>query len=159
LGTGGLIGVAVVAVALLLVMVIKLKVHAFLALIIVSMLTAIVAGTPVDQVVPTMIWGFGDTLASVALLVAIGAMLGALVETSGGRPCVGRVQVPAVRDEGSPVGPGRGVLVRRLPDLHGGRLRADGAVRLARRPPPGRNPPGFGIPVAAALSVMHVYLP
>src|SRR5699024_2311591 len=81
--TGGLIGVAVVAVALLLVMVIKLKVHAFLALIIVSMLTAIVAGTPVDQVVPTMIWGFGVTLAGVALRVAIGAMLGAVVETAG----------------------------------------------------------------------------
>ena len=159
LGTGGLIGVAVVAVALLLVMVIKLKVHAFLALIIVSMLTAIVAGTPVDQVVPTMIWGFGDTLASVALLVAIGAMLGALVETSGGARALAEFMIRLFGEKRAPFALGVASLFVGFPIFMDAAfvLMVPIVYAVARRL--GGNLLAFGIPVAAALSVMHVYLP
>lgn len=76
--------IAAAAVALLLVLIMKLKVHTFPALILVSVLTAIAAGIPTAQVVPVMLSGFGSTLASVALLVGLGAMLGILIQTSGG---------------------------------------------------------------------------
>ena len=72
------------AIAALLVLIIKLKMHAFVALIVISFLTAVAAGIPFGAVVPVMLDGFGATLASVALLVGLGAMLGRLLETSGG---------------------------------------------------------------------------
>ena len=84
LNTPGLLLVAAGAIALLLVLIMKFRVHAFLALILVSLLTAIATGIPAAGLVPTLTDGFGGTLATVALLVGLGAMLGRMLETSGG---------------------------------------------------------------------------
>lgn len=58
--------------------------HAFLALVLVSLIVALVTRIPLGDVVSTLTTGFGATLASVALLVGLGAMLGRLLEFSGG---------------------------------------------------------------------------
>ena len=73
---------------LLLLLIIRLRLHAFIALILVSLLDGVATGIPVgDLVVPTLLDGFGTTLAAVALLVGLGAMLGRLLEVSGGARC------------------------------------------------------------------------
>ena len=69
LSTPGLLIVAVAAIALLLVLIMRFRVHAFLSLIIVSLLTAVATGIPTAEIMPTLLGGFGGTLASVALLV------------------------------------------------------------------------------------------
>ncbi len=79
-----LIGIAVVAIALLLVLIIKVKLHAFFALIIISIATALAAGIGIADVVGVIIAGFSTTVGTVALLVGFGAVLGRLVEVSGG---------------------------------------------------------------------------
>lgn len=84
MGPGMLITLAVLAVAALLVMVIWLKVPAFIALLVVSVLTALAAGIAPAEVMPLVMEGLGGTLGSVALLVGLGAMLGGIVEKSGG---------------------------------------------------------------------------
>ena len=84
LSTGPLMAIAVAAIAVLLFLIIKLKLHAFFSLIIVSILTALAAGIAVDEVLDVVIEGFGTTLGDVALLVGFGAVLGRLVEVSGG---------------------------------------------------------------------------
>lgn len=75
---------AVAAVALLLVLVIKLKFSAFISLLLVSVLTALAAGIGPHEVIPLIVEGLGTTLGNVALLVGLGAMLGAIVERTGG---------------------------------------------------------------------------
>ncbi|TIC79987.1 GntP family transporter [Nocardioides sp. GY 10127] len=84
MGTTGLLITAVAAVAVLLVAIIRLKLPAFLALLGVSVLTALVVGIPLSDVVTTIVEGMGGTLGSVALLVGLGTMLGKLIEVSGG---------------------------------------------------------------------------
>ncbi|MDK4530854.1 SLC13 family permease, partial [Kingella kingae] len=85
LGTGSLLGIAAGAIALILLLIIKFRVHALLTLILVSLITAIVTGVPFGAIVgDVLLKNFGGTLGSVALLVGLGAMLGRLVETSGG---------------------------------------------------------------------------
>ncbi|AXK46684.1 SLC13 family permease [Brachybacterium saurashtrense] len=79
-----LVAIAVGAIAILLLTVIKLKWPAFLALLFVAALTALAAGIPVQEVVPLMIEGMGGTLGNVALLVGLGAMLGGIIEKTGG---------------------------------------------------------------------------
>lgn len=79
-----LILLAVAAVAVLLLLVIKVKMPAFIALLLVSIATALVAGIPGDEVIPLVMSGLGGTLGNVALLVGLGAMLGGIVEKSGG---------------------------------------------------------------------------
>ena len=89
-----LIGAA--GIALLLVLVIRFKVQAFAALLVTALVVGLVAGLPLatipaegDQpeqlgVVPAIIAGMGGTLGSVAILVALGAMIGKIIELSGG---------------------------------------------------------------------------
>ena len=79
-----LLGIAAAAVALILVMILKMRIHAFVTLVVVSFLTALATGIPTKGVMKVMLDGFGSTLGGVALLVALGAMIGRLVETSGG---------------------------------------------------------------------------
>lgn len=74
-----LIFIMIVAVLLLLLLIIKFKMHAFVALVLVSLLIALTAGISVDKILLTLLTGFGNTLASVALLVGLGAMIGRLL--------------------------------------------------------------------------------
>ncbi|MEE2569991.1 GntP family transporter [Pseudarthrobacter sp. J64] len=79
-----LLAIAAAGVALLLVAVIKFKIPAFLALLVVSVSVALVAGIPLPDVIKTVTEGMGGTLGSVAILVGLGAMLGKMIEISGG---------------------------------------------------------------------------
>ncbi|KGJ80344.1 transporter, partial [Cryobacterium roopkundense] len=94
--TAVLLGIATAGIALLLVLIIKFKVQAFVALLLVSILVALAAGIPLATIpatadaperlgiIPTIVAGMGGTLGTVAILVALGAMLGRLIEVSGG---------------------------------------------------------------------------
>ncbi|WP_193105458.1 SLC13 family permease [Brachybacterium sp. FME24] len=85
-----LITIAVVAIAILLFTVIKLKWPAFISLLFVAVLTALAGGIAIQDVVPLMIEGMGGTLGSVALLVGLGAMLGGIIEKTGGAEIIAR---------------------------------------------------------------------
>ncbi|MGH3654866.1 GntP family transporter [Glutamicibacter sp.] len=76
--------IAVAGVALLLLCVIKFKMPAFIVLLLVSMLVALAAGIPIQEVAGLVTAGMGGTLGSVAVLVGLGAMLGKVIEISGG---------------------------------------------------------------------------
>lgn len=84
MGTAALLTIAILAVAVLLILVIKLELPAFVALLLVSMGTALVTGIPMANVVPVMVAGMGKVLGSVAIVVGLGSMLGRLIEVSGG---------------------------------------------------------------------------
>jgi GntP family gluconate:H+ symporter len=72
MSTPALLGIAAGGIALLLYLIIRLQVHAFVALMLVSLLVAMATSMPVADIVPTMIAGMGGTLGSVAILVAPG---------------------------------------------------------------------------------------
>lgn len=79
-----LIGIAVATIAVLLFLILKVRIHAFPALILISIITGIVAGIPLADLVSTLTDGLASTLSTVALLVGLGAILGRIVEVSGG---------------------------------------------------------------------------
>jgi Gnt-I system low-affinity gluconate transporter len=81
------------AVALLLFMVLKLKINAFVALIITSMFVGIATGMPLDGVLESIRNGMGGTLGFVAVVVGLGAIFGQMLESSGGAEAVGRYLV------------------------------------------------------------------
>ena len=67
LGAGPLLLIAAAAIVLILVLVIRFRLHAFLTLIVVSLVTALATGIPTGLIVPTLIDGFGGTLGTVEL--------------------------------------------------------------------------------------------
>ncbi|WP_434175010.1 GntP family permease [Brachybacterium conglomeratum] len=79
-----LLVIAVVAIAVLLFLIIKARLHAFFSLLIVAVLTGLAAGIGVGDVIDVVIGGFSTTVGTVALLVGFGAVLGRLIEITGG---------------------------------------------------------------------------
>ncbi|BCW65460.1 GntP family transporter [Arthrobacter sp. NicSoilB4] len=84
LGTPLLLTIAVAGVALLLLMIIRFKIQAFVALLTVSILVAVAAQIPLKDVFTVVANGVGSTMGKVALLIALGAILGRMIEVSGG---------------------------------------------------------------------------
>ncbi|HAU3158444.1 TPA: hypothetical protein JDD75_001008 [Salmonella enterica subsp. houtenae] len=67
---------AVGSVLLLLFLVMKARMHAFVALMVVSMGAGLFSGMPLDKIAATMEKGMGGTLGFLAIVVALGAMYG-----------------------------------------------------------------------------------
>ena len=84
LGTGVLLTIAAAGIALLLVLIIRFKIQAFIALLFVSIVVAVAARIPLADVFTVVSNGVGATLGKVAILIALGALLGRLIEFSGG---------------------------------------------------------------------------
>ena len=84
LGTPLLLTIAAVGIAILLVMIIRFKIQAFVALLTVSILVAVAATIPLQDIFTVVSGGVGSTMGKVAILIALGAVLGRMIEVSGG---------------------------------------------------------------------------
>ncbi len=159
LGAGPLLAIAASAIALILVLVIVFKLHAFLTLILVSLLTAFVTGIPAGEIVPALVTSFGGTLGNVALLIALGAMLGKLIEHSGGARVLSEKMVTVFGEKRAPLGLGVASLAFGFPIFFDAGLIVMLPIIFAVARRLGNNVLLYGIPAATAFSVMHVFVP
>ncbi|ADM40229.1 Low-affinity gluconate/H+ symporter GntU [Edwardsiella tarda FL6-60] len=74
---------AVGSVLLLLFLVMKARMHAFVALMLVSIGAGIFSGMPIDKIAQTMQNGMGGTLGFLSIVVALGAMFGKILHETG----------------------------------------------------------------------------
>src|SRR5690606_25780013 len=88
--TALLLSITTFAILFLLLLVIKFKMHAFVALIIASMIVGLGAGMDPQQVLKSMESGMGGILGFVAVIVGLGAIFGQLLESSGGAETLAR---------------------------------------------------------------------
>ncbi|CAN5244515.1 GntP family transporter [soil metagenome] len=159
MSTPALLGSAAAGIALLLVLIIRFQVHAFIAMMLVSFLVALAAGLPIGDIIPTLISGMGGTLGSVAILVALGAMLGRMIEVSGGAgrmaqrftQLLGPTRVPAALTAAAlvlsiPVFFDVGFIIL-VPIIYG-------FCKAAKV-----DPVKFGLPVAGIMLAVHVVVP
>lgn len=72
------------SILLLLVLVMRLKVHAFISLLLASTFVGLAAGMPFMELIASLQKGMGDILGFIAIVVGMGAILGKLLEVSGG---------------------------------------------------------------------------
>ena len=84
------LGIAVLAgIAVIVLLITKYKMHAFLALTIGSLALGAFAGAPLAKTITSFSAGLGATVASVGVLIALGAILGKLLADSGGADQIG----------------------------------------------------------------------
>jgi len=159
LSTGPLLLIAVGAVLLLLFLIIRVRLHAFVALILVSVLTALAARVPVGDIADVVVGGFGTTLGSVALLVGLGAMLGKMLEVSGGAQVLADSLIRRFGDERAPLALGVAALLFGLPIFFDAGLVVflPLVFTVARRL--GGSLLTYALPVAGAFAVMHAFVP
>jgi len=75
-------------VVVLLVLILALRIHAFIALLISSILVGVLAGLNVEEIIGTVNKGMGGTLGFVATVVGLGAIFGGILEHSGGAKAI-----------------------------------------------------------------------
>lgn len=83
MNTATLILTAAGSVLLLLFLVMKARMHAFLALMVVSVGAGLLSGMPLEKIAETMQKGMGGTLGFLAIVVALGAMFGKILHETG----------------------------------------------------------------------------
>ncbi len=77
-------------IVILLVLILVLRIPAFIALLISSILTGVFAGLDGGAVIETVQKGMGSTLGFVAIVVGLGAMFGAILEKSNGAEAIAK---------------------------------------------------------------------
>lgn len=160
LSAGSLLGIAVGAIALILLLIIKFRIHALLTLILVSLLTAIVTGLPYGALVgDVLVKNFGSTLGGVALLVGLGAMLGRLVETSGGAQSLADAMIRLFGEKRAPFALGVASLLFGFPMFFDAGLVVMLPIVFATARRMKANVLAYALPSIGAFSVMHVFLP
>ncbi len=75
--------IVLLCIIILVLLITWLKLNAFLALLVVSILAGFLLGMPLGTVTQALQKGIGDTLGSLVIIIALGAMLGKLVAESG----------------------------------------------------------------------------
>jgi len=158
-GAGILLLIAAVAVALLLFLIIRVKLHAFVSLVLVSLLTAVAAGIPIADVPDALLTGFSGTLGSVALLVGFGVMVGRLLETTGGAQVLADTLIARFGEKRAPLALGVAALIFGLPIFFDAGLVVFLPIifTVARRF--GGGILRYGLPTAGAFAVMHAVVP
>lgn len=158
-GTGTLLGIAACSVLLLLVLIMRFRVHAFLALTLVSLVVALVTKVPFDKIVPTLLSGFGSTLAGVALLVGLGAMIGRLLEVSGGAKVLADTLIGQFGAHRAPFALGIASLLFGFPIFFDAGLVVMLPVIFSVAKQFGGSTLKYAFPAAGAFAVMHALVP
>lgn len=151
--------IALSAVIILLVLIMKFRVHAFVALTLVSLLTALVTGVEVNKILPTLLGGFGSTLASVALLVGLGAMIGRLLEITGGAKVLADTLINKFGEKRAPLALGIASLLFGFPIFFDAGLVVMLPIIFSVAKQFGGSVLRYAFPSAGAFAVMHAFLP
>ncbi|WP_332643061.1 GntP family permease [Aeromicrobium sp.] len=158
-GTSTLMIIAALAVALLLFLIIKVRLHAFISLVLVSVVTAVAAGIPLVDVPAALTSGFGSTLASVALLVGFGVMIGRLLEVTGGAQVLADTLVGRFGEKRAPFALGVAALIFGFPIFFDAGLVVFLPIILTVARRFGGSVLYYALPAAGAFAAMHALVP
>lgn len=158
-GTTTLLLIAAGAVALLLFLIIKVKLHAFVALVLVSLLTALAAGIPVADVPSALTFGFSNTLGSVALLVGFGVMIGRLLEVTGGAQVLADTLIGRFGEKRAPLALGVAALLFGFPIFFDAGLVVFLPIIMTVARRFGGSLLLYAFPAAGAFAAMHALVP
>ena len=158
-GAVTLLVIAAVAVALLLFLIIKVKLHAFVSLVLVSVVTAVAAGIPVADIPTALLAGFGGTLGAVALLVGFGVMLGRLLEVTGGAQVLADTLISRFGEQRAPFALGIAALIFGFPIFFDAGLVVFLPIILTVARRFGGSVLLYALPAAGAFAAMHAIVP
>ncbi|WP_256796397.1 SLC13 family permease [Terrabacter sp. Ter38] len=158
-GDGQLVAACILGILAVVLLITVGKVHPFLSLMLGSAVLGAVATMPAGDVVASFLDGFGTTTGAVGVLIALGAMIGKLLEDSGGANRIVSTMVGSVRPGRLPWVMALIAAILGLPLFFevGVVLLVPVILLVARRT--GLSLMKLGIPALAGLSVLHGLVP
>lgn len=147
------------AVALLLAMILWLRWQAFVALLLSSLIFAVMVGMPLDAIPATVVNGMGKTLGAVATLVGLGAIFGAMLERSGGARALAKWMIGITGPKGAPWALMVAGFLISIPVFLDVALVILCPLLMALGRSQGKPAYWFGLPLLAGLAVSHSFIP
>jgi len=95
MGSVASLGILLASIVLIVVLIMKVRLSAFLALILACMFMGFATGMPVDKICASIQAGMGSTLGFLATILALGTILGKMMEVSGGAERLARTLIEA----------------------------------------------------------------
>ena len=137
----------------------KVKLHAFVALLLVSLLVGVTAGMPLNGVIESIQKGMGGTLGFVAVVVGLGAMFGQMLEVSGGAERLAQTLLQRFGEDRAQWSLGLTGFLVAIPVFFdvGFIILVPLVYGLAQKT--GRSLLYYGIPLLAGLAVTHSFVP
>jgi GntP family gluconate:H+ symporter len=158
-GDAQLVAACILGILAVVVLITWAKVHPFLSLMLGSAVLGVVATMPPGDTVKSFVAGFGTTAGAVGILIALGAMIGKLLEDSGGANRIVASMVGRVGPGGLPWMMAAIAAILGLPLFFevGVVLLVPVVILVAQRT--GLSLMKVGIPALAGLSVLHGLVP
>ena len=151
--------ILVCSVSLLLLMVLKLKISAFISLLVTSILVGIMTGMPLQVILESIETGMGSTLGFVAIVVGLGAIFGQILESSGGAEALAHHLIARFGKERAPWAMVITGFIVAIPVFFDVGLVILIPIVYALSRDTKRSLLYYGIPLLAGLAVTHSFIP
>ncbi|GAA1089779.1 GntP family permease [Nocardiopsis composta] len=167
-GTAGLITIAVLGIVLLLLLIIRFRLQPFVALLAVSIAVGLAAGLSVTDLFGTVQKsdavsliesGMGGILGHVAIIIGLGTMIGAILETSGGAAVLAQRIERLFGERRAPLAMGLTGLVFGIPVFFDVGIFVLAPLVYAAAKRSGKSVVLYAMPLLAGLSMTHAFLP
>ncbi|MDA0566449.1 GntP family permease [Streptomonospora sp. S1-112] len=86
-----LLAALIIGVAAVVAIIVWTRLDAFVGLLAGALVTGVIAGVPVTELIEHITTGFGNTLAGIGIVIALGVMIGKVLEESGGADALARM--------------------------------------------------------------------
>lgn len=159
MSTAALIGLAAFGIALLLVLVVVVRLHAFVALLLTSLIVAVLGGIPLGEIADLIQTQMGSTLGYIAVVIGLGAMFGEMLQRSGGASAIADRLLAIFGDRRAPWALALTGIIVAIPVFFDVALvlLIPLTANLARRS--GRSLLFYAIPLLAGIAVAHSFIP
>lgn len=143
----------------LIVLILKLKIPAFLSLLITSILTGILAGLDANEIIKVVKNGMGGTLGFVATVVGLGAIFGGILEKTGGAKTIANKLLSITGEEKAPLALMLSGFLIAIPVFFDVGFIILFPMILALHHKTKKSILHYAIPLLAGLAVTHAFIP
>jgi len=154
-----LIFIAILGIALLLFLVMKIKLQAFVALLIASLFIGVASGMDLSNVIESIENGMGGTLGFIATVVGLGAMFGELLKVSGGAERLALTMLDKFGEKRAPWALGITGFFVSIPVFLDVALVILVPIIYSLTQKSNKSLLHYGIPLLAGLAVTHAFVP
>lgn len=149
----------IIGITILLFLILKLRIHAFIALLIGSIAVGLIAGLDANQIINTVQKGMGGTLGFVATVVGLGAIFGGVLEASGGAKTIANFMVSKFGLKRAPLAMVISGFLIAIPVFFDVAFIILVPMMYALQRRTGKSLLLYAIPLLAGLAITHAFIP
>lgn len=137
----------------------KFKIHPFLVLLLAAVLIGFLMGLESQFILKTISQGFGNTLSSIGIIIALGTMIGAFLEKSGGTKKIANTLLRIVGQKKSPLAMNITGMIVSVPVFCDSAFIILTSLNKALSKKTGISLVVFAVALSTGLYVSHVFIP